>query len=536
MEQVTPSSVCVATLQAELKNHPDKEFVDQLISGFTEGFDTGIQLLPHYSHQCRNNLSARQDPQKTEELIKKELDKGYLIGPFDQPPFEIYRINPISLAEKKYSNKKRLVVDMSAPHDNPDTPSLNSLISKEEFTLSYVKIDEAIEIIQKLGRGAWLCKTDLVDAFKMLPVRPNIWPFQGICWNEKYYFFTRLIFGCRSSPAIFNQFSMAIVWIAHHNYGISNILHILDDFLTIDAPTYEATRTMAILLMILRKLHAEYATHKTCGPATSLEYVGLWVDTEAMQCRLPMDKLERITSLVKQFLGKKKCTKRQLLSLLGHLAFASRVIPAGRSFMSRLFQAAHSVKKLHHRVSIGNAAKADLAMWVKFLEGWDGVSLFLDLEETPASDMELFTDASGTIGYGAFYKGQWFSSSWPANMTKGLEQKISISYQELYPIVVAALLWGKHWARRKIVFNCDNQGTVFILNKGCSKSPDIMKLMRRLTIIAATHSFSYHATYLPGAKNDLADALSRLQIDRFHRLAPHAEPEPCQLPSETIAF
>ena len=33
-------------------------------------------------------------------------------------PFPVYRVNPIGVAEGKYSNKKRLIVDLSAAHDD----------------------------------------------------------------------------------------------------------------------------------------------------------------------------------------------------------------------------------------------------------------------------------------------------------------------------------------------------------------------------------------------------------------------------------
>lgn len=502
--------------------------------GIEEGFYTGISPTPQVSHECKNNLSARRDPQKTSELIQKELEKGYMIGPFSESPFEIYRINPLSLVERKYSLKKRLVVDMSAPHEDPDIPSINSLISKEDYKLSYVKFDEAIKIIQKLGRGSWLCKTDLVDAFKNLPVRPEVIPFQGISWENQMYFWVRLVFGCRSSPSLFNLLSKAIVWIAQNNYDIKHMLHLLDDFLTVDPPNFEATRTMAIIKMILKKLHVDWAPHKTIGPANVLEYLGIILDTLAMESRLPSDKLQRLTVMVSEFLQKDKCTQQQLLSLIGHLVFAARVIPAGRSFMSRLFTAAYSVKRLHHRIHLSKEAKADLVMWAKFLKGWDGVSLFLDLQETTAPDMQLYTDASGTLGYGGYFQGQWFQGSWPDSLIESLDRAVSISFQELYPIVLAAILWGKSWSRKRVQFLCDNEGTVYILNKGRSKSPDIMKLMRKFTIVAATHSFAYQAKFIPGYKNNIADSLSRFQMDRFRRLAPSAEPKPCPIPSDIM--
>ena len=45
-------------------------------------------------------------------------------------------------------------MDMSAPHENDLHPSLNELINKEECSLSYVTIDNAIRKIKKLGKGA----------------------------------------------------------------------------------------------------------------------------------------------------------------------------------------------------------------------------------------------------------------------------------------------------------------------------------------------------------------------------------------------
>ena len=122
-------------------------------------------------------------------LIEKELEKGYIIGPFDKIPFSSHRINPIGLVEHKYSKKKRLVVDLSAPHNDPENPSLNGLIDKESYSLHYVTIYDAVRKIKQAGQKAWLIKTDITDAFKLLPIKPELWRYHGIMWKGKYYFF-----------------------------------------------------------------------------------------------------------------------------------------------------------------------------------------------------------------------------------------------------------------------------------------------------------------------------------------------------------
>jgi hypothetical protein len=54
--------------------------------------------------------------------------------------------------------------------------------------------------------------------------------------------------------------------------------------------------------------------------------------------------------------------------------------------------------------------------------------------------------------------------------------------------------------------------------------------MRRLVVVAATNSFSFTAKHIPGSSNDIADALSRFQFQRFRSLAPGAAAHPFSLP------
>lgn len=92
-------------------------------------------------------------------------------------------------------------------------------------------------------------------------------------WETKYYVFVRLVFGCRSSSRIFDTLSRAICWIAHNNYGIQTIFHLLDDFLTVVKPdSCTGERTMAVLSLLFGRLHIPLAKHKCSGPTIFLEY------------------------------------------------------------------------------------------------------------------------------------------------------------------------------------------------------------------------------------------------------------------------
>ena len=509
-----------------------------MIDGFSYGFHTGLKKLPSSTLELNNLLSARCQPEITRNLISKEVEKGFLSGPYENMPFPVYRVNPIGVAEGKYSNKKRLIVDLSAPHDDTSDTSLNSLIDKEEYSLNYVTTDHAIKIIKQTGINSCMCKADISDAFKLVPIHPTLWPFHGIKWEGKYYFYTRLVFGSRSSPKIFDSFSRAICWIAKNKFHIDNILHLLDDFLTIDPPEFMAERTMALLLMLFKTLNIPIAAHKTEGPTTCLEYLGIILDSKLSEARLPTNKVDRINGILKSFLDKKSCSKKQLLSLLGHLNFAGRVIRPGRSFVSHLIHLSTRVKELHHFVKLDSEVRAEIRMWQEFLQGWNGVSFFLDDNITIAADMHLYTDATDRA-FGGIFANKWFQGVFPDDIISQDNNDVtSMALFELYPIVVACFLWGSQWLKKRILFHCDNMATVQIINKGRSKVKIINKLMRKLTWFAAQYSFTVHAEHVPGKLNNIADAISRFQIKRFRSLAPQADqsPTPCPQFKDLVIF
>lgn len=367
------------------------------------------------------------------------MDNGFLLGPFRDIPFKNYRINPIGVAIGKYSKKKRLIVDMSAPHDNEDIPSLNILIDKE-FSLTYVKIDDAVRLIKNLGLGSFLIKTDITDAFQNIPIQEELWPFHGIKWKDYYYFYKRFVFGSRSSPKIFDFLSTAVCWIAENVFDISNGLHLPDDYLVVVPPWGNALEVKHRFLNNFEELRIPLSSKKTAGPCNEIEYFGLYLDSIKMETRLPREKITRITELLETFQYKKSCTKGELLSLLGHLNFACR----GRSFISHLIALSTTVESLHYHIKI--MFRADLGMWLKFLRSWNDVSFFIDDNITEAADMQLFNDAI-LFSYGGSYENQWFQGDSPVEI---LEEKTSMAFFEHYPIVIACLLWGHNWNRKRI--------------------------------------------------------------------------------------
>lgn len=101
-----------------------------------------------------------------------------------------------------------------------------------------------------------MCKTDISDAFKIVPIIPSQWHLFCIKWKLNYYYYNKLSFGCHSSPKIFDHLSQAVCWIATNNYGVQHIFHLLDDFITFERQEEDGETNMKLLFHIF--IHSTY--------------------------------------------------------------------------------------------------------------------------------------------------------------------------------------------------------------------------------------------------------------------------------------
>ena len=230
--------------------------------------------------------------------------------------------------------------------------------------------------------------------------------------------------------------------------------------------------------------------------------------------RLSQEKQQKLLAFLDSFAKRRKCTKRELLSLIGSLSFATKVVAPGQTFLSRIIKQRCTVSSLNHLVYLNQSVREDIHMWHTFISQWNGKSFFLYRYLTEAPDLQLFTDASGALGYGAYFQGHWFRGDWAPEQALNPVTVISISWQELYVIVLAAL------------FFCDNEAAVQAINSGTAKCPHMASLIRTLVLQSMKCNFFIHAEHIPGVSNGIADSLSHNQLQRFRTLAPHADLHP----------
>lgn len=527
VKPVTP--VNIDLLQDLLEDHPDKNFSSRLCSGLREGFTIGYKG-PRSPKIAKNLRSALQHPLIIEENLLEEVELGRVVGPFESPPFTNLQVYPLGLVPKKNSSKWRTIFHLSYPKGTSD--SINANIPIEDFPLQYIKVEDAISLIHEFGEGTFMTKTDIKSAFRIIPVHPNDWELLGMSWKGRYYFDTVLPFGLRSAPFLFNQLSDAVEWVIKYNLHIPSVIHILDDFFIARPPPVSNCATaLCKVLTLLTDLDIPLAPNKTFPPSQVLEFMGITLDSLKMQARLPEDKLSSAQEKISAWSTRKVCRLKDLQSLIGTLQFACRVISPGRPFLQRMINLTRGFSNPNQCIKLNDEFRKDITMWQLFLSNWNGVSLFLPPFKLPSPQIHLYTDAAGSIGYGAYYNNQWFQGKWLQEHQIHLPSGISIAWQELFPIYLACMVWAPLWANKQICFHCDNEATVAILSSKSSKIPRIMNLVRPITLQTLKFNFIFTAKHVPGVDNSIADSLSRFQMSRFFHLAPDALRIPCPIPA-----
>ena len=87
---------------------------------------------------------------------------------------------------------------------------MNEGLDPSMCSLQYVSIDDAVDLICKLGVGTLLVKMDLKDIYRIVPIYPDNQPFVAVEWEGQTYVDRPLPFGLRSAPKLFTAIADTI--------------------------------------------------------------------------------------------------------------------------------------------------------------------------------------------------------------------------------------------------------------------------------------------------------------------------------------
>ena len=217
-----------------------------------------------------------------------------------------------------------------------------------------------------------------------------------------------------------------------HSYQIPDLLHYLDDFVTMGPPeSSQCAHNLHIALPICKRLGLALHLGKCVGPSTVLVVLGMELDSVNQVARLSARKLSALKELISSWLPQKWCNRQELESLIGHLHHAAKVVWPGRAFLRRMIDLLSCFRRRDHPVWLNREFQLDLQWWHLFLSDWHGISFRLFPGLVPETEVEVSSNAAGSIGFGAYLKGYWFAGSWAPS-----QQQQSIAYKELFPVVI----------------------------------------------------------------------------------------------------
>ena len=177
-----------------------------------------------------------------------------------------------------------------------------------------------------------------------------------------------------------------------------------------------------------------------------------------------------------------------------------------RPFLRRIFNLLYTVDRPHHNIRITKEVLKDLEIWLVFLQGYNGVTYFRSLQIIPSTAINLSSDACKR-GFGACYGSRWIQCTYHMEW-----QDFHISTLEFYPLFVLISMFGHLMTNSNVLFLCDNEAVVEIVQKQSTKDPNNMRIMRALILKIIEFNISLSAKHVPGKNNVLCDRISRFQV------------------------
>lgn len=452
--------------------------------------------------------------------LASQLDEAAAMGmieyynPLVHGPQQKFVQNILPLgAQAKSNGKVRMLVDPTLPGVNQHMVSLPCNLPSVEEIFKHVKPHSV------------LGKRDLLNGFYHLVLSHESRRFMGFRHPTSNEIGRWIVLpqGTKQSPAFFCEVSSAAATIFGRLFAANNINAIIfvyvDDFIIIADTHTDMIRAFEEMDKEAAKLGLVFNPDKDVGrtePLTSIEALGIIIDAEKQELRLPESKRASYLAEVNTFIctySNKECAPRKTVeSLVGKLLYACRVCRWGYLYVQSILDQLYPTAGPSSAVQLNEAFWWDLKFWQQILDGakglWPGVRKHMigtkDLHVNPANfSTHMFTDASKTYGLGGVLGGETYSVTWAAD-----QRDVHIGTLELRALAECLKHWKHSLAQKTVLAWMDNTQAVSAVNKGASRIPALREILLDIALLGAEYGFEVKAKHIPGELNP-ADAPSR---------------------------
>ena len=81
--------------------------------------------------------------------------------------------------------------------------------------------------------------------------------------------------------------------------------------------------------------------------------------------------------------------------------------------------------------------------------------------------------------------------------------------------MIACMVWGPRWIKKRILAYCDNEAVVEMLGAGYSNEPTLMQLLSCIFFVTTFFELSLRPLNILESSNIVADAMSKNNLAQF---------------------
>lgn len=471
----------------------------------------------------------------TDQLVTM-IKKGFVAGPFPEPPIENLRIN--SLFAVNQADKYRPILNLSKPEGNAYN---EAIIPHKIRKVSMSTARQVANTIYNMGPNSVLSKVDHVSAYKLVPVHPDHYFLQGFRWLGMIFIEVRLIFGSISSVPKYDNFHDMFSDLVRikSNTDLQTVHRTLDDQIHINSSIEASESFINTYLEMAKRINLPLAD--TNGDDKAFLYrtegtiLGVYFDTKTMTWTYNERKRLTHMKVLQDVLNSPSVTLNQFQKVAGVINTLVLLCPPLKYFRTPLIEQLSEAYESSPQV-LSASSEVMLHFWLHVFHDLKfGFPIPKTMPHPPLKAITFITDAAGfpdpervpsfDVGVGAvgyyqplqsiFYVGQ---ALWPPAFvcSSDIKQKLfgrKTTLLEAIGLLLPICHRFQQVKNHHVILLVDNLPTVWAFKKGRSKtdvySSVIISALQFLAVSLECKLYVQHCPRLSSKPAIMADLLSR---------------------------
>ncbi|POV94475.1 hypothetical protein PSTT_16839 [Puccinia striiformis] len=432
-----------------------------------------------------------------------------MFGPFSHrtvaKQFPFFRSSPLG-AVANSDGLIRPINDLSFPHDQPGTPSVNFFIKKEDFATTWDDFETVAALFRQDSTQYELGLFDWEKAYRQIPTKMVQWPYLFVQdFDGNLLLDTQITFGGVAGCGSFGRPADAWKEVMMAEFNLVHVFRWVDDNLFVKLP--QSSVRMANIMERSKEMGVKTNEKKYSEFSSKQKFIGFIWDGRRHTVEPPQTKREARIRQIEHLLTRKRLfTYRDAMVSAGRLNHITYILPQLKCYSRSIYQWQMSWHNHSARRTIPNEVRVNLEWWKLSLQTYNPTRL---IPEPQPTDVGWIDDASTSYGIGVIIGKRWArfrltrdpSLCFPGN---------TIAWLETLAIRLGLLMLMEIGASsgKTFIVHTDNTTTQGAINNRKCRDPSVneeWKIIQRILIDA---EINIEARRVTSGENQ-ADGLSR---------------------------